>query len=384
MSGAADASGTAYAEAVPDPGLAPGPVPGVPGTERTAAADRGATTVTDRALSRIAGRAAGEALAARGLAGAAKGTGAVRHGSARISLDIGLPHPVDAADVCAGVQAYVTERSGALTGLAVGSVEVLVGSLEPVHGGSRTASPAPSVEPPPPLPPPPERGDGRLPRRTRRRPWSARRTPATALAVPVAAAAGLLLFHEVAGAVDRSPLAGWSGRTADRLARTHLYEAWVIGAAAALALLGFWLLVLALTPGARGRLRMVSPAAGVRAVLDRRAAARLLRDAAMTASAVSSARVKVGRRKAVVRAAVRFGDLDEAEAAVVEAARARCAHLGLVRTPTVVVRAVPDALWHPPPPPEDPGGGLGGGDGVGGREAPPVVPPVEPAATPPA
>ncbi|WP_306463735.1 DUF6286 domain-containing protein [Streptomyces sp. WAC07061] len=63
-----------------------------------------------------------------------------------------------------------------------------------------------------------------------------------------------------------------------------------------MALLGLWLILLALTPGLRNQLPLKTPDAQMRAVLERDAAALLLRDAAMRVPGVSAAKIRVGKR----------------------------------------------------------------------------------------
>lgn len=93
---------------------------------------RGATVVSDRATRRIAAQAAGEALAALPHA-AARATADTRRGRAKIELEVDLPYPVDIDAVCAQVRQHVLDRTGALTGVRVAAVDVLVGRLTPVR-----------------------------------------------------------------------------------------------------------------------------------------------------------------------------------------------------------------------------------------------------------
>ena len=116
----------------------------------------------------------------------------------------------------------------------------------------------------------------------------------------------------------------------------------IVGAAVAMAL-GLWLFLLAVTPGLRRLLPMRQPTGipgtgEVRAGLDRRAAALVLRDRAMQVPGVQSARVAVGRRKVKARAQAHFRDLDEVRADLDTELGEAVTSLGLARQPTLTVR----------------------------------------------
>ncbi|MDJ1133052.1 DUF6286 domain-containing protein [Streptomyces iconiensis] len=140
--------------------------------------------------------------------------------------------------------------------------------------------------------------------------WSVRRGPGGIVALLLLAGAAVLLYDVVSVRAGRPGMA-WRRNLAGELAGTRLDSAPVLAGAAVAALLGLWLLVLALTPGRRSLLTMRRDAPQVRAGLERSAAALVLRDRAMEVSGVRSARVKVKRRKAVARAQAHFRDLDE-------------------------------------------------------------------------
>ncbi|GAA3742537.1 Asp23/Gls24 family envelope stress response protein [Streptomyces tremellae] len=95
-------------------------------------ARRGETTVSGRAAGRIAAQAAREALVPHPHAGA-QATADTRRGRTKIALEIDLPYPLDIDAVCARVRQHVAERTAALTGIPVVSVDVLVGRLTPVR-----------------------------------------------------------------------------------------------------------------------------------------------------------------------------------------------------------------------------------------------------------
>ncbi|MGW2306049.1 DUF6286 domain-containing protein [Streptomyces sp. NPDC001809] len=170
-----------------------------------------------------------------------------------------------------------------------------------------------------------------------RRFWSARRIPAAVLAALVLGGAGLLLYDVAAVRADRRAMA-WRRELADGLATRPLDDTWVVVGAAVAAVLGVWLLVLAATPGLREILPMRREHADVRAGLDREAAALALRDRAMEVSGVQSAKVRVRRSKAAVKAVSHFRDLDEVRADVESALTAGVDELGLARPPAVTVR----------------------------------------------
>jgi hypothetical protein len=125
---------------------------------------------------------------------------------------------------------------------------------------------------------------------------------------------------------------------ARELAHRPLDDVWVLVGAGVAAVLGLWLLILALTPGVRGILPMRRSHPEVRAGLDRKAAAMVLRDRALEVPGVRSARVRMRRRKADVRAVAHFRGLDEVEADVRERLEEAVRGLGLSRPPSLAVR----------------------------------------------
>jgi hypothetical protein len=174
-----------------------------------------------------------------------------------------------------------------------------------------------------------------------RRFWSARRIPAALVALLSAGAIGLLLYDVVAVRAGRTAMR-WRRRLAEELATRPLDDIWmIIGAAVAMAL-GLWLFLLAVTPGQRKLLPMRQPIGiprkgEVRAGLDRRAAALVLRDRAMRVPGVQSARVAVGRRKVKARALAHFRDLEEVRADLDATLGEAATSLGLARQPTLTV-----------------------------------------------
>ncbi|MFD5132824.1 DUF6286 domain-containing protein [Streptomyces olindensis] len=167
--------------------------------------------------------------------------------------------------------------------------------------------------------------------------WSTRRIPAGIGALLLLALAGLFLYDIVSVRADR-PGMSWRRELARQLAERPLDDTWVLVGAGVAAALGLWLLVLAATPGLRHVLPMRRTHADVRAGLDRDAAATALRDRAMEVAGVQSARVRVRRRRADVRALSHFRELDDVrtdlDAVLADAVRG----LGLSRPPSLSVR----------------------------------------------
>ncbi|MGW6989683.1 DUF6286 domain-containing protein [Streptomyces sp. NPDC054946] len=170
-----------------------------------------------------------------------------------------------------------------------------------------------------------------------RRPWSVRRIPAALTALLVAAAAGTLLF-DIVRVRAGGQAAAWRTRLADELAARPLDDLSIRIGAAVIAVLGLWLVVLALTPGLRSQLPLKTPDAQMRAVLDRDAAALLLRDAAMRVPGVSAARIRVFQHRVRARADVRFRATDEVKADLVVALREELDRFALGRPPRLSVR----------------------------------------------
>lgn len=182
---------------------------------------------------------------------------------------------------------------------------------------------------------PPPAGEGKGGREGRF--WSARRVPAGIVALLLLGLAGLFLYDIVSVRAGR-PGMGWRRELARQLAERPLDDTWVLVGAGVAALLGLWLLILAVTPGLRHVLPMRRTHTDVRAGLHRDAAATALRDRAMEVAGVQSARVRVRRRRADVRAVAHFRELDDVrtdlDAVLADAVRG----LGLSRPPSLSVR----------------------------------------------
>ncbi|MGW0535359.1 DUF6286 domain-containing Asp23/Gls24 family envelope stress response protein [Streptomyces sp. NPDC003032] len=311
----------------------------------TPAAERGSTSVAERAVRRIAERAATEALDP-GEVQVGRGSAAVRGRRARVGVTVTLSYPVVLDEAGERVRSHVADRTARLTGLAVSSARVRVRELR-VRERERAEGATT-----------PDRSEGAACEASEgarvRRPWAERRTPVAVLAFACAAVCGLFLYDVVSVHAAGHRPARWRARLMEWLG-THGPDsgAWPgLAPAAAVFLLGVWLLVLAVTPGRRRRLPMAAPAAGVRAVLDRRAVAALLRDAVAELPGVTRVRVGVGRRGARVRAGLGFGQLEPTRRAVTEAAEEALAACGLARSLRLRVRVRVAPAWREPAAPE--------------------------------
>ncbi|MFD7392509.1 DUF6286 domain-containing protein [Streptomyces sp. NPDC059852] len=178
-------------------------------------------------------------------------------------------------------------------------------------------------------PPPPAGRAGRF--------WSPRRVPAALTALVLFVGAGFFLY-DIASVRAGRPAMRWRRELADQLAHRPLDDTWVLVGAGLVAVLGLWLLLLALTPGLRRILPMRRTHADVRAGLHRDLAALVLRDRAMEVSGVQSVRVRVRRSKAEVRAVSHFRDLDDVRAELDATLAETVRGLGLARRPALSVR----------------------------------------------
>ncbi|MBY8887486.1 DUF6286 domain-containing protein [Streptomyces sp. PTM05] len=169
-----------------------------------------------------------------------------------------------------------------------------------------------------------------------RRFWSARRVPAAVTAALALAVTGPLLYDVASVRAGRHALA-WRVRLAGQLSTRQLRDQWVLIGAGVAVLLGLWLIVLALTPGVRGVLRMRQVAAPVRAGLDRTAAAGVVRQRVLSVPGVFAARATVTRRRIKVRAHSHFRDLDEVRGDLDAALAETLGDLGLAGTPLVTL-----------------------------------------------
>ncbi|WP_030947912.1 DUF6286 domain-containing protein [Streptomyces sp. NRRL S-646] len=166
--------------------------------------------------------------------------------------------------------------------------------------------------------------------------WSARRIPAGIVAVLVLAVAGLFLY-DIAAVRAHRPAMAWRRELARRLAERPLDDTWVLVGAGVAAVLGLWLVVLAVTPGLRGVLPMRRTHADVRAGLHREAAAFVLRDRAMEVAGVQSVRVRMRRARADVYAVSHFRELGDVRADLNATLDDAIRGLGLTHPPALSV-----------------------------------------------
>lgn len=166
---------------------------------------------------------------------------------------------------------------------------------------------------------------------------SPRRVPAAVAAFAVLGVAGLFLYDLAAVRADR-PGMRWRGDLAHELERRTPADLGVLIGGGALALVGAALLLYALTPGLRGILPMRAEHPQVRAGLERKAAAQVLRDRAMEVSGVRSVRVRVGRARIGVRAVSHFRELDDVRADLDAVLAVGVDELGLAHEPRSRVR----------------------------------------------
>ncbi|MFF0744836.1 DUF6286 domain-containing Asp23/Gls24 family envelope stress response protein [Streptomyces sp. NPDC004111] len=327
-----------------------------------APAERGATTIADRVVRRIAARSSLEALPPGGSPPPAAAVS--RSGrTAAVELRVSLPYGADLAVTGAHVQRHVARRTAELTGLTVPPPEVRVTALNGARrpgagsrlgavrsGGPADGSPGTSAaeaavagENHPgggaPLPP----TEALTPARARR-PWSPRRLPALVVAFAAAAGAAYLLSEAVARRTGHAVLPVLvRPDVLHRVATASLSDPAALVAGAVALGCGLWLLGAAVLPGLRNRLPMTVRTADTRAVLDRTAVGLLLRDGALAVPGVTSVRVRVGRRRAKVRARAGYGELDSVRKELTATMADVLDSLGLARPlrPRVRLRADP-------------------------------------------
>ncbi|MFD8208812.1 DUF6286 domain-containing protein [Streptomyces sp. NPDC059695] len=304
----------------------------------TAAADRGSTTIADKAVRKIAQRAAGEVLPPS-LAGAVRGSATVRGRRAGVALRVALPYPAPLSETARQVREHVADRTRELTGLDVPAPRLTVSRLA-------VGAPAPA-----PVPPPEAVGPGPRYR------WSARRVP-TALLLLVGTAVGATLTADVlrVHVLDHRP-AAWRLRAVDWLSGHGPGDPAVTTGSLVAVALGVWLLALAVTPGRRRRLTLVTTASDVRVAVDRTAVAALVRDAVGEVNGLGAVRVRVRRRRVLARARLAFGERDDVLRQAVAAADRALERCRLRRPLRCRVVLVPEATWQPPLPPYGSGAG---------------------------
>jgi uncharacterized alkaline shock family protein YloU len=97
-------------------------------------AERGSTRIADRVVSKIAARAAHEAIGTVPVGGSAPHAAATVHEErARVHISLELAYPSDIGAQCAAVRRQVTHRVGTLAGMEVPEVAVQVEHLHSAH-----------------------------------------------------------------------------------------------------------------------------------------------------------------------------------------------------------------------------------------------------------
>ncbi|MFD4561028.1 DUF6286 domain-containing protein, partial [Streptomyces sp. NPDC058469] len=263
-----------------------------------------------------------------------RATATVRGRRAEVSLGVTLPYPSPLAEGVRDVQRHVAERTRELTGLEVPTARVDVTSLAAPRYSSPPVSPA---------------GETDL-RETNRRWWSRRRTPVALLTSVAAFGCGALALDLVEVHTAHRAAAAWRVSAVHWLSGHGPGDPAVVVAGGLTALLGVWMVVLALTPGLRRRSTVRTAAERVDAAVDRSAVESLVRGAVGDVAGVGAVRVRVRRRRITVRASLAFGDRAQASAAVTAAARAAVASCRLRREPRVRVAVTPEPVWQPPGP----------------------------------
>ncbi|MER5949455.1 DUF6286 domain-containing Asp23/Gls24 family envelope stress response protein [Streptomyces sp. NPDC001904] len=299
----------------------------------TTAAGRGTTVVSERAVRKIAERAAVEAVPAGARRGedTAKGSATVRGRRADVALEVALPCQASLSDTVRRVQSHVADRTRELTGLHVDAPRVGVTALLPARPG--WSAPLPDAQ----------LSGGRTPLRW----WSPRRLPTGLCTLALTALCGALALDLVLVHLAHRPAAPWRTESVHWLTGHGSADPAVRMGAVLLAVLGIGMIFLALAPGRRGLLTVSSSDPRVRAAVDRAAVALLVRDAVSDVPGIGPVRVRVRRRRAAVRARLAFGPRDTARDAVREAARAVLDGCDLRRPLKLRVRVRPDESWEP-------------------------------------
>ncbi|MGW3292238.1 DUF6286 domain-containing protein [Streptomyces sp. NPDC001002] len=300
----------------------------------TTPALRGTTTVSDKAVRRIAERAAVEALPDRG-ASAPKGAVSVHGRRADVALDVTVSYPQALPEAVRRVQEHVASRTGQLTGLDVTRPRIGVTALPPSKAVDATAERDEL----------PEATDSD---RTPLRWWSQRRLPMALLTLVLAVVSGALACDLILVHTAHRPAADWRTGAVHWLSHHGPGDTSVAVAAGAIAALGALMIVLALSPGRRGLLPIASTPR-VRAAIDRSAIALLVRDAVGATAGIGRVRVRVGRRRVTVRTDLAFGDRATARNEVTAAAQRVLDGCELGRAPRLRVSVRAEDTWDPEP-----------------------------------
>lgn len=312
----------------------------------TTPAQRGTTVVSDKAVRKVAERAAAEIAPARRTGGGpVKGTATVRGRRADVSVEVCLPYPTPLPETVRRLQSHVTSRTGELTGLDIGTARVGVTALLPApavadRAGAAAEAPA---------------GPARTPLRW----WAQRRVPMALLTLVATGACGALALDLVLVHLAHRRAASWRTGLMDGLSRHGPGDPAVAVGGGVLAVLGLLMILLALTPGRRGLLPMVSPHPRVGAAVDRSAVALTVRDSVGDVQGIDSVRVRVRRRRIKVRAQLAFGARDMARRAAEDAIRRALEDCRLGRAPKPRLKVRPCPAWEPGPDTSGPTRALG-------------------------
>ncbi|MEV0989605.1 DUF6286 domain-containing Asp23/Gls24 family envelope stress response protein [Streptomyces sp. NPDC049949] len=302
----------------------------------TAPAVRGSTTIADKAVRKIAERAAGEVLPAA-LAGTAKGSASVHGRRASIALDVALPYPAPLSETLRSVQQHVTDRTRQLTGLEVTSPHVSVTRLAGHKAGATESAPMAPADAPVPAS-----------TRSARRWWSARRAPMAVVVLVAATACAAVTADVIRVHATHHAAAAWRLRVVDWLAGHGPGDLAVTIAALAAAGAGAWLLAMAFTPGRRGQLTLTADDKRANIAVDRSTVATLVRDAVGDFEGVEAVRVRPGRRRLTVRASLAFGDRETALRRATDATDRVLADCLLRRTLRRTVTVTTEPTWQTP------------------------------------
>ncbi|MDI3419051.1 DUF6286 domain-containing Asp23/Gls24 family envelope stress response protein [Streptomyces luteolus] len=302
----------------------------------TSPARRGSTVIADRAVRKIAERAAGEAVP-DAMSASVSGSATVRGGRASVGLRIALPYPAPLSDTARRVRQHVAGRVRYLTGLETPPPRLTVSRLSTLSTLSTRRHPvAPHT-------------DGADTRRPPRRWWSQRRLPMALVTVPAAAFIAAVTADVIRVHATRQAAAEWRVRTWEWLGGHGPGDTPVVVAGTAVTVLGAWLIVLALTPGRRRQLPLSAPADRWNVAVDRSTLAAVIRDSVRDVPGVGAVSVRVRRRSVRVRARLDFGDVESAREQITAVAGGELAACRPARTPRLKVTVTCDLPQQPEP-----------------------------------
>ncbi|MFE9123498.1 DUF6286 domain-containing Asp23/Gls24 family envelope stress response protein [Streptomyces sp. NPDC007172] len=296
----------------------------------TAAARRGSTTIADKAVRKIAERAAQEVLPVPTVR-RPKGSAAVTGRRAIVALRVALPYPTPLSDTARLVQGHVAARTRQLTGLEVAPPRMTVTRLE-----ARDAAPAATE------------GSSEAGAASRRRCWSARRLPTAVLILLAGVVCAAVTVDVIRVHITGHDAGAWRARAVDRLAGLRVDDVGVTVAALIAAALGVLMLVLAFTPGHRRLLALATAGTRQSVVINRLTVATLVRDAVSSVEGVEKVRVRVRRRRLTVRARLAFGDQETALRQATSATERTLAGCRLRRSLRCNVTMRPTPSWQAP------------------------------------